>query len=126
GRTPSLRRLSRTEYQNAIRDLLALEIDAAALLPKDEPSHGFDNIAVGDFSPTLLDRYLTAAQKISHLAVGSSNRAPSSDTFRVRPDLTQEEHLEGLPLGTRGGTLIPYNFPQDGEYDVQVWLARDR
>ena len=107
GRTETFRRLNRTEYQNAIRDLLALEIDAAALLPKDEASHGFDNVTVGDLSPTLLDRYISAAQKISRLAIGAPRRSPGGDTFRIRADLTQEEHVEGLPLGTRGGTLIP-------------------
>jgi cytochrome c553 len=126
GRTETIRRLSRTEYQNAIRDLLSLEIDAAALLPKDESSHGFDNLAVGDLSPTLLDRYISAAQKISRLAVGAPRRAQGGDTFRIRPDLTQEEHVEGLPIGTRGGMLVPYNFPRDGEYEVQIRLTRDR
>ena len=126
GRTPTLRRLNRTEYQNAIRDLLALDIDAAALLPADEANHGFDSAPLGDLSPTLLDRYITAAQKISRLAVGRAPTTPNSDTFRVPPDLTQEGHVEGLPLGTRGGILIPYTFPQDGEYDIQVWLTRDR
>jgi uncharacterized protein DUF1592/uncharacterized protein DUF1588/uncharacterized protein DUF1587/uncharacterized protein DUF1585/uncharacterized protein DUF1595/cytochrome c len=126
GRTATLRRLTRTEYQNAIRDLLALEVDVSALLPPDESSHGFDNVTVGELSPTLLDRYLTAAERISHLAVGSSRQSPGGDTIRIRADLTQEEHLEGLPVGTRGGALIPYNFPQDGQYDIQVRLARDR
>ncbi|MBM3841040.1 MAG: DUF1592 domain-containing protein [Verrucomicrobia bacterium] len=126
GRTATLRRLNRTEYQNAIRDLLALEIDAAALLPKDEASYGFDNVAVGDLSPTLLDRYISAAQKISRLALGASSRGEGGDTFRIRADLTQDEHLEGLPIGTRGGVLIPYTFPLDGEYEIQIRLTRDR
>jgi len=126
GRTDTFRRLNRTEYQNAIRDLLALEIDASALLPYDEPSHGFDNVTVGDLSPTLLDRYITAAQKISRLAVGSPGRSPGGDTFRIRADLTQEEHVLGLPIGTRGGALFPYTFPLDGEYEIEVRLARDR
>ncbi len=126
GRTGTFRRLNRTEYQNAIRDLLALDVDASALLPNDESSHGFDNVTVGDLSPTLLDRYITAAQKIARLAVGSTGRSPGGDTFRIRADLTQEEHVEGLPLGTRGGALIPYTFPQAGEYDIQFRLARDR
>ena len=125
GRTDSLRRLNRTEYQNAIRDLLGLEIDAAALLPKDEGSHGFDNITVGTLSPTLLDRYISAAQKISRLAVGAPRR-PGGDTIRIPADVTQEEHVEGLPLGTRGGALISYTFPEDAEYEVQVRLTRDR
>ena len=84
GRTDTFRRLNRTEYQNAIRDLLEIDIDATALLPPDESSHGFDNITVGDLSPTLLDRYITAAQKISRLAVGRPGRSPGGDTFRVR------------------------------------------
>ncbi len=126
GRTDTIRRLNRTEYQNAIRDLLGVHIDAAALLPADEASHGFDNVTVGDLSPTLLDRYITAAQKISRLAVGSARQSPGGDTIRVRPDITQEERVEGLPLGTRGGALIRYTFPQDGEYDIQIRLARDR
>jgi hypothetical protein len=126
GRTDTIRRLTRTEYQNAIRDLLALDIDAASLLPADEAGHGFDNVTVGNLSPTLLDRYVTAAQKISRLAVGGARRVPGGDTFRVRPDITQEERVEGLPVGTRGGTLIRYTFPRDGEYEVQIRLARDR
>ncbi len=126
GRTETFRRLNRTEYQNTIRDLLALDIDAAALLPKDDSSHGFDNVTVGDLSPTLLNRYISAAGKISRLAIGASRRSPGGDTFRIQPDLTQEEHIEGLPLGTRGGTLLNYTFPRDGEYEVQVRLTRDR
>jgi hypothetical protein len=126
GRTGTFRRLNRTEYRNVIRDLLALEIDAAALLPADESSHGFDNITVGDLSPTSLDRYIAAAEKISRLAVGAAGRSPGGDTIRIAPDLTQEEHLEGLPIGTRGGALIRYNFAVNGEYEVQVRLARDR
>ena len=126
GRTDTIRRLTRTEYQNAIRDLLAVEIDAADLLPADESSHGFDNVTVGDLSPALLDRYLTAAQKISRLAVGTPMDEPESRTVRVRPDLTQEEHVEGLPLGTRGGVLIRHTFPESGDYEVRVFLTRDR
>jgi Protein of unknown function (DUF1592)/Protein of unknown function (DUF1588)/Protein of unknown function (DUF1585)/Protein of unknown function (DUF1595)/Protein of unknown function (DUF1587) len=125
GRTDTLRRLNRTEYQNAIRDLLALDIDAAALLPKDEVGHGFDNVTVGTLSPTLLDRYISAAQKISRLAVGTPRR-PGGDTIRVRADVTQEGHVEGLPIGTRGGALIPYTFPEDAEYEIQIRLTRDR
>src|SRR5204863_7505799 len=83
GRTETFRRLNRTEYQNAIRDLLALEIDAAALLPKDDASHGFDNVTVGDLSPTLLNRYISAAGKISRLAIGAPHRTPCGDTFRI-------------------------------------------
>jgi hypothetical protein len=126
GRTPTLRRLNRTEYQNAVRDLLALDVDAAALLPADEANHGFDSAPLGDLSPTLLDRYLTAARKISRAAVGRAPTSPNCDTFRVPADRTQEGHVEGLPPGTRGGILIPLTAPQGGEYDVQVWLTRDR
>ncbi len=126
GHTETIRRLTRTEYQNAIRDLLALDIDAASLLPADEAGHGFDNVTVRELSPTLLDRYISAAQKISRLAVGGARRSPDGDTIRVRADITQEEHVEGLPLGTRGGTRIRYTFPRDGDYDVQIRLARDR
>ncbi len=126
GRTETLRRLNRTEYQNAIRDLLALDIHAATWLPADEAGHGFDNVTVGELSPTLLDRYITAAQKISRLAVGGRSRSLGGDTLRVRPDITQEDRVEGLPFGTRGGTLIRYTFPQDGQYDIQIRLARDR
>lgn len=126
GRTETFRRLNRTEFQNAIRDLLALEIDGAALLPTDESSHGFDNVTVGDLSPTLLNRYLAAAEKISALAVGAPRNQPGGDTFRLPPDRTQEEHVKGLPPGTRGGTLLDYTFPRDGEYEIQVRLTRDR
>ena len=126
GRTETIRRLNRTEYQNAIRDLLALDIDATTLLPADEASHGFDNVTTGELSATLLDRYITAAQKLSHSAVGGAGRSPGGDTVRVRPDITQEDRVEGLPVGTRGGALLRYTFPRDGEYDIQLRLARDR
>ena len=124
GRTQTLRRLTRTEYQNAIRDLLALDIDVASLLPADESGHGFDNVIVGDLSPTLLNRYISAAQKISRLAVGTS-QSLQGDIIRVAPDLTQEDHLHGLPLGTRGGLSAVYTFPREGEYEIQILLARN-
>jgi len=126
GRTDTFRRLNRTEYRNAIRDLLGLEIDVAALLPKDDASHGFDNMTGGDLSPTLLSRYISAAEKISGLAVGSPIQRPNGDTYRLKPDLTQEGHMAGLPPGTRGGTLIRHTFPRDGEYEIQIRLTRDR
>jgi hypothetical protein len=126
GRTETFRRLNRTEYQNAIRDLLGLDVDVASLLPPDESSLGFDNITVTDLSPTLLNRYLSAAQTISRMAVGRAPSKPREDVFRVRPDVTQDVHVEGLPIGTRGGIAIPYNFPQDGQYEIQVRLMRDR
>ncbi len=126
GRTETLRRLNRTEYQNAVRDLLALDIDATALLPPDESGHGFDNVTVGDLPPALLDRYISAAQKISRLVIGNTQTSLQADVIRVPADTTQEEHVPGLPLGTRGGVVIPYTFAQDGDYDIQVRLARNR
>src|SRR5437762_6925087 len=122
GRTETLRRLNRTEYQNAIRDLLAVEVDVASLLPADDSSYGFDNVTVGDLSPTLLDRYVSAAEKISRAAVGRPSVSPGGETVRMQPDLTQEEHLEGLPIGTRGGALVHYTFPLDGDYEIQIRL----
>ncbi len=126
GRTATIRRLTRTEYRNAVRDLLALDVEVDALLPPDDSSYGFDNVTVGDLSPTLLDRYMSAAEKISRVAVGRPSRSPGGETIRLAPDLTQEDHLEGLPLGTRGGAVIDYTFPMDGEYKIQVRLMRDR
>jgi hypothetical protein len=126
GRTETFRRLNRTEYQNAIRDLLALDVDVPALLPADESSHGFDNVTVADLSPVLLNRYISAAQKISRLAVGRGERGAVAETIRIRPDITQDSHVEGLPLGTRGGALISHHFPQEGEYEIHIRLMRDR
>lgn len=126
GHTETLRRLNRTEYQNAIADLLSLDIDAGSLLPPDESGYGFDNVNVGDLPPVLLDRYISAAQKISRLAVGGAQASLQSEVISVPPDLTQEKHLPGLPIGTRGGVSVSYTFPQDGEYDIQIRLARNR
>src|SRR5688572_6275247 len=125
GRTETLRRLNRTEYRNSVRDLLAIDIDVNSLLPADESGHGFDNVTVGDLPPTLLDRYISAAQKVSRLAIGSTQTSMQADTIRLPADRTQETHVAGLPLGTRGGVSIPYTFARDGEYEIQVWLARD-
>ncbi len=125
GRTETLRHLNRTEYQNAIRDLLALDIDATSLLPADESGHGFDNVNVGDLSPTLLNRYISAAEKISRLAVGTTQSSLLNDTILLPADLTQEDQLPGLPIGTRGGISKSYTFVQDGEYEIQVSLMRD-
>jgi mono/diheme cytochrome c family protein len=126
GRTEPFHRLNRAEYRNAIRDILDLDVDVASLLPADDVSYGFDNIAgVLKMSPTLLERYLAAAQKVSRVAVGTSLPAPNIDYFRVTDDLSQDEHLPGLPLGTRGGTLIRYVFPMDGEYEIRPRLTRD-
>lgn len=126
GQTETLRRLTRFEYQNAIRDLLDLEISADTWLPADEVSHGFDNITVGELSPNLLSRYVTAAQYIARQSLGRTLRSPDGKTIRLRPDLTQEEHVDGLPLGTRGGVLFKHHFPQTGEYEITVRLTRDR
>ena len=126
GRTESFHRLNRTEYHNAVRDLLALEIDVSELLPADGASFGFDNIAgVLGVSPTLLERYLGAARKISRLAVGRSVSSPTTETFRVANDLSQDDWIEGMPFGTRGGATFRHNFPQDGDYMVRVVLARN-
>jgi cytochrome c5 len=124
GRT-ALHRLNRAEYSNAIRDLLALDIDAASLLPPDDSAYGFDNISdVLGVSPSLEEHYLSAALKIGALAIGDPNVSPGSDTYRIRQDLSQNQHIEGLPLGTIGGTLVHYNFPLDGEYVFQAKLYR--
>ena len=122
---PVLHRLNRTEYANAIRDLLALDVDAASLLPPDDSAYGFDNISdVLGVSPSLEEHYLSAAVKIGALAVGDPNVSPGSDTYRIRQDLSQNQHIEGLPLGTIGGTLVHQNFPLDGEYVFQARLYR--
>jgi hypothetical protein len=122
----SIHRLNRAEYANAIRDLLALDIDAGALLPPDDESSGFDNIAdVLTVSPSLMERYLSAAWNISRLAVGNLNIAPSTAVYRVRPDLSQDQHVEGLPPGTRGGILVHHTFPLDGEYVIKLRLWRN-
>jgi len=126
GRVGALRRLTRTEYQNSIRDLLAIEVDAADFLPQDQSSHGFDNITVETLSPTLMNRYVTAAQKISRAAMGGLGNGPSGVTIRIPPNRSQEEHVAGLPFGTRGGVLMKHNFPQTGEYEIELKLARDR
>ena len=125
GRT-SIHRLNRAEYANAIRDLLALDVDAAALLPPDDESSGFDNIAdVLTLSPSLMERYLSASWNISRLAVGNLNIAPSTSVYRVRPDLSQDQHVEGLPPGTRGGILVQHTFPLDAEYVIKLRLWRN-
>jgi mono/diheme cytochrome c family protein len=121
-----MHRLNRAEYANAIRDLLALDIDAAALLPPDDESSGFDNIAdVLRVSPSLMERYLSASWNISREAVGDSRIVPATATYRVRPDLSQDQHIDGLPLGTRGGLLVQHTFPLDGEYVIKLRLWRN-
>jgi hypothetical protein len=118
-------RLNRTEYANAVRDLLALDVDTAALLPPDDAADGFDNnAAVLGASPALLERYLSAAAKISALAVGSSAITADSDTYRVRGDASQTDQDDDLPPGTRGGLLARHTFPLDGEYTIRVKLLQ--
>jgi cytochrome c551/c552 len=117
---PGLHRLNRTEYTNAVRDLLALEVDASKFLPADDSTRGFDNIAGAlTMSPALMEAYLSAAGKISRLAIGDVS-APSQVVFDVPGDTAQNYHVEGLPFGTRGGMLIPYEFPADGDYSFKV------
>jgi cytochrome c5 len=116
-------RLNRAEYANAIRDLLALKIDPAALLPPDDSADGFDNNAdVLGLSPALLDRYLSAAARISALAVGDPAIGPSSATYRIRGDASQTDQNDDLPFGTRGGLAALHTFPLDGEYVIKVKL----
>lgn len=126
GRTAGLRRLNRTEYRNSIRDLLKLDINVNELLPEDPESFGFDNITVSDLSAARLTRYISAAQKISRLALGRPLPGPTGKTYRIPADLTQEWKLAGLPFGTRGGATLHHHFPRSGLYDIQVRLTRDR
>jgi hypothetical protein len=122
---PLLHRMNRAEYANAIRDLLDLQVDTTSLLPPDDATYGFDNIAdVLGVSPVLLERYLAAADRISALAVGDLQTQPGSETFRVRQDLSQNQHVDGLPLGTIGGLAARTTLPLDGEYVIQVKLMR--
>ena len=120
-------RLNRFEYGHAIRDLLALEMDTEELLPADESDQGFDNIAeVLSMSPTLLGRYMFAARRISQIAVGDPTIGPAVETFNLSRGLRQDQRMnEGLPYGTRGGTLIRHYFPLDGEYLVKIRLGRN-
>src|SRR5262245_41821252 len=114
--SPGLHRLNRTEYGNAIRDLLALEVDATTLFPPDDSSRGFDNQAGSlALSPVLLEAYLSAAGKISRLAMGAP-AGPTQTLYRVPEDTTQNYHVPGLPFGTRGGLVFDHEFPVDGEY----------
>jgi len=122
---PALRRLNRAEYGNAIRDLLDLRIDADALLPPDDSAFGFDNIGdLLEVSPVLLERYLATADRISALAIGDPATPAGSQTYHVRGDQSQAQHLEGLPLGTVGGLAARHNFPLSGEYEFRVSLLR--
>jgi mono/diheme cytochrome c family protein len=123
--TPALHRLNRAEYSNAIRDLLALDVDAASLLPPDDSAAGFDNIAdVLSVSPALIEGYATAAAKISRLAVGDPSIGLDRVTYRAAGNLSQEDHLDGLPLGTRGGMIVRHTFPLNADYDLQIGPGR--
>src|SRR4029077_17632992 len=118
---PGLHRLNRTEYANAIRDLLALEIDPSKFLPSDDSTRGFDNIAGAlSLSPALLEGYTSAAGKISRMAIGDVTEATQA-TYRVPSDTSQKYHIEGLPFGTRGGLVAQHEFPADGDYDFKVF-----
>jgi hypothetical protein len=125
---PTLHRLNRTEYGNAVRDLLAIEIDVAELLPADDIGYGFDNIGdVLQVSPLLLERYLSVARKISRTAVGDTTIPVSYQTYDVPHRLIQDDRLgEGAPVGSRGGTIVRHLFPVDGEYEISVTLQRNR
>jgi hypothetical protein len=118
---PALHRLNRTEYANAIRDLIALDVDVKALLPSDASSEGFDNIAEAlAVSPSLVQGYVSAAMKISRRAVGDRTATPSQTTYSPPGGLAQDRHIDGLPLGTRGGMLVRHTFPLDAEYELSV------
>jgi hypothetical protein len=113
----TVHRLNRAEYANAVRDLFGVEIDVAELLPSDGGDFGFDNIAsVLTTSPLLLERYLTAALRIADAAIGDVEAAPTAATYKIGVEVTQNQYMEGLPLGTRGGTVVRHNFPADAEY----------
>ncbi|PYR37768.1 MAG: hypothetical protein DMF90_05655 [Acidobacteria bacterium] len=121
GRTETIHRLNRAEYHNAVRDLFALDIDVASLLPTDDMSFGFDNIAgVLKLTPSLLDRYMVAARQISRVAVGNPALPPTAETFRLKSDLSQDFSFDDLPMGTRGGTAIRYHFPLDADYVIKI------
>ena len=127
GRTATFHRLNRAEYHNAIRDLLALEIDVVDFLPADDASFGFDNIGgVLRISQSLLERYLNASHVISRLAVGSPPPAPFSEEFRTAQDEQQQDRATGMPFGTRGGMLVPYHFPLDADYDLKIRVSGAR
>jgi hypothetical protein len=122
---PALHRLNRNEYANAIRDIFGMEIDTTVLLPQDDAIEGFDNIAAGlGFSPALIQGYASAAMKISRWVVGDMTATESSSTFNAPEDLAQDKHLEGMPLGTRGGMKIEHFFPLDAEYEFNLQAGR--
>src|SRR5262245_46161245 len=117
---PGLHRLNRTEYANVIKGMLDLDIDPATYLPSDDSTHGFDNIAGAlGVSSTLVEAYVSAAQKISRLAIGEP-ATPSLKVYRTPEATSQDYHIEGLPFGTRGGMLVKHVFPSDGEYQITI------
>ena len=117
---PGLHRLNRTEYANTIRDLLDLEVDPSKFLPSDDSTHGFDNMAgTLTMSPALIEAYLSAAGKISRMAIGNVT-SPTQTVYDAPSDTSQNAHVEGLPFGTRGGMLAKHEFPADGEYVIKV------
>jgi len=121
----AVHRLNRAEYANAIRDLLTIEIDVNELLPSDGGDFGFDNIATAlTTSPLLLERYLTAALRVSDLALGSPEAVPTAAAYKIGVEVTQDQHMDGLPLGTRGGTVVRHNFPADADYVLSGRLLR--
>jgi hypothetical protein len=118
---PALRRLNRTEYANAVRDLIELPVDVEALLPGDDSVGGFDNIGSAlSLSPTLLQAYVGAAATLSRLAVGDPNASATLATYRAPRDWQSENHIDGQPLGTRGGWQVEHVFPLDAEYEIRV------
>jgi len=127
GRVPAVHRLNRFEYTNALRDLLALEIDGDSMLPDDESSYGFDNNAsVLSLTPALLERYLLAAHKIGRLALGDPTLRPAVATYKMALAKVQDyRENEDLPFGTRGGAAIRHVFPLDGEYVLKISLRRN-
>ena len=127
GRTETFHRLNRAEYGNAVRDLLALDIEVDDFLPADDASYGFDNIAgVLRMSQALMERYLAAARTISRMAVGSPPPAVDSTVYRIEEDMQQQHRVEALPFGTRGGLLVEHFFPQTAEYEIRVDVGNDR
>ena len=118
---PALHRLNRNEYANAIRDIFGMDIDTTMLLPQDDAIEGFDNIAAGlGFSPALIQGYASAAMKVSRWVVGDMTATESSTHYDAPPDLAQDKHLDGMPLGTRGGLQIDHFFPLDAEYEFAL------
>ena len=122
---PSLHRMNRNEYANAIRDLLDLRVDVTTLLPSDSSIAGFDNISdILGTSPSLIQGYLSAAMKISRLAVGDPSAGPTPVTYHAPKGLSQRSHLDGMPLGTQGGMAAHHNFPLDAEYEIRAGAGR--